>query len=94
MAMILMRGHGSCGDPVVAFHKGETMKSAKSILYGATALALAIGSATAGDPAETISESMSMDDSMTSVSQMYEVDEDRDGRTDRLLMLEQSDSLA
>ena len=70
------------------------MKSAKSILYGATALALAIGSATAGDPAEAISESMSMDDSMASASQMYEVDEDRDGRTDRLLMLEQSDSLA
>ena len=27
-------------------------------------------------------------------SAMYEVDEDRDGRTDRLLILEQSDSLA
>lgn len=70
------------------------MKTAKSILYGATALAVAIGSATAGDPADTLSESMSMDDSMTTASQMYEVDEDRDGRTDRLLMLEQSDSLA
>jgi hypothetical protein len=33
-------------------------------------------------------------DSMTTASTMYEVDEDRDGRTDRLLMLEQSDSLA
>jgi 5-hydroxyisourate hydrolase-like protein (transthyretin family) len=70
------------------------MKPAKSILYGATALTVAIGSATAGDPADTLSESMSMDDSMTTASQMYEVDEDRDGRTDRLLMLEQSDSLA
>ena len=70
------------------------MKRAKSILYGATALAVAIGSATAGDPADTPSESMNMDDSVTTASQMYEVDEDRDGRTDRLLMLEQSDSLA
>jgi hypothetical protein len=70
------------------------MKRAKSILFGATALAVAIGSATARDPADTLSESMSMDDSMTTASQMYEVDEDRDGRTDRLLMLEQSDSLA
>jgi hypothetical protein len=70
------------------------MKPAKSILYGATALAIAIGSATAGDPADTPSESISMDDSMTTASQMYEVDEDRDGRADRLLMLEQSDSLA
>jgi hypothetical protein len=70
------------------------MKPAKSILYGATALAIAIGSATAGDPADTPSESMNMDDSVTTASQMYEVDEDRDGRADRLLMLEQSDSLA
>ena len=70
------------------------MKPAKSILYGATALAFAVGSATAGDPADTLSESMSMDDSMTTASQMYEVDEDHDGRTDRLLILEQSDSLA
>jgi hypothetical protein len=70
------------------------MKTAKSILYGATALAFAIGSATAEPFADTPTESMSMDDSMTNASQMYEVDEDRDGRTDRLLMLEQSDSLA
>jgi hypothetical protein len=65
------------------------MKPAKSILYGATALALVAGSAIAEDPA-----GMSMDDSTTSASTMYEVDEDRDGRTDRLLILEQSDSLA
>ena len=70
------------------------MKLAKSILYGATALVLAAGSATAGDPADTPSDNMTMDDSMTSASTMYEVDEDRDGRTDRLLLLEQSDSLA
>jgi hypothetical protein len=31
---------------------------------------------------------------MADPSAMYEVDEDRDGRTDRLLILEQSDSLA
>jgi hypothetical protein len=65
------------------------MKRAKSILYGATALALIAGSARAEDPI-----GISMDDSMTNVSQIYEVDEDRDGRADRLLMLEQSDSLA
>jgi hypothetical protein len=71
------------------------MKPAKSILYGATALVLAAGSATASDPlAEVPIDSMNMDDSMTSASTMYEVDEDRDGRTDRLLILEQSDSLA
>jgi hypothetical protein len=35
-----------------------------------------------------------MDDSATGASTMYDVDEDRDGRTDRLLILEQSDSLA
>lgn len=70
------------------------MKPAKSILYGATALVLAAGSATAGDPAYAPSDSMNMDDSTTSASTMYEVDEDRDGRTDRLLILEQSDSLA
>jgi hypothetical protein len=65
------------------------MKPAKSILYGAIALALTASSAIAEEPA-----GMSMDDSMTSASQMYEVDEDRDGRADRLLILEQSDSLA
>jgi hypothetical protein len=71
------------------------MKLAKSILSGATALVLAAGSATAGDTlVEMPIDSMNMDDSMTSASAMYEVDEDRDGRTDRLLILEQSDSLA
>jgi hypothetical protein len=65
------------------------MKRAKSILYGATALVLVAGSAIAEDPI-----GMSMDESITTASQIYEVDEDRDGRTDRLLMLEQSDSLA
>ena len=30
----------------------------------------------------------------SSASAIYDVDEDRDGRTDRLLILEQSDSLA
>jgi hypothetical protein len=80
---------------IVMFRKGETMKLAKSILSGATALVLAAGSATAGDPlVEVPIDSMNMDDSMTSASQEYEVDEDRDGRTDRLLILEQSDSLA
>ena len=64
------------------------MKRATSILYGATALAIAAGSATAQP------DSMIMDDSAINASTMYEVDENRDGRTDRLLLLEQSDSLA
>lgn len=71
------------------------MRLANSILYGATALVFAGGSATAGDPlVEVPSASMNMDDSTTSASTMYEVDEDHDGRADRLLILEQSDSLA
>jgi len=45
----------------------------------AVALLIALGS--------TIMES-------SSASAIYEVDEDRDGRADRLLILEQSDSLA
>jgi hypothetical protein len=69
------------------------MKLAKSILYGATALGLAAGSAIAVDP-PVPSDSMNMDDSTTTASTMYEVDEDHDGRTDRMLILEQSDSLA
>lgn len=69
------------------------MKRAKSILYGATALAIVAGSATAQPFADTPSDNMSMDDSTTSASTIYEIDEDRDGRTDRLLILEQSDSL-
>jgi hypothetical protein len=59
------------------------MKPAKSILYAAAALALAAGSAIAEPSAYT-----------PSASTIYEVDEDRDGRTDRLLILEHSDSLA
>lgn len=64
------------------------MKRAKSILYGATALAIAAGSANAQN------DNMTMDDSAINATTMYEVDENRDGRTDRLLILEQSDSLA
>ena len=66
--------HESCGNPGVTFPKGETMKRAKSILYGAIALLIVASSASA--------------------SAIYQVDEDRDGRVDRLLILEQSDSLA
>ena len=63
------------------------MKRVKSILSGAAMLAIAVGSATA-EPF------MSMEDFSTNASAVYEVDEDRDGRADRLLILEQSDSLA
>lgn len=70
------------------------MKPVKSILYGAILLVLGCGSATAIEEiADTPSEAMSMDAS-AGASTMYEVDEDRDGRTDRTLELEQSDSLA
>ena len=60
-------------------------------------LVLAAASATAVQAAEVPDDhgiSMEVEGSATPVSTIYEVDEDRDGRTDRLLILEQSDSLA
>ena len=62
------------------------MKQARCILYGATALLLGAGSATA----QTFPE----EDSASGASAIYSVDEDRDGRADRELILEQSDALA
>jgi hypothetical protein len=59
-----------CGRDVP---KGETMKRAKSILFGAALLIIA---------------------SSASASAIYQIDDDHDGRVDRLLILEQSDSLA
>jgi hypothetical protein len=71
------------------------MKSAKLILTGAAALAIAAGSATAGPIADaTTGRTAMMEDSALPASSMYQVDEDHDGRADRTLMLEQSDSLA
>jgi hypothetical protein len=67
--------------------KGETMTRMKSALYGAAALAIFAGGATA-------QPFMNMEDAATNASAIYEVDEDRDGRADRLIILEQSDSLA
>lgn len=56
------------------------MNTAKLIITGAAALAISM---------------VAMDDSTTAASSMtYEVDEDHDGRADRMLILEQSDSLA
>jgi hypothetical protein len=56
------------------------MNTAKLILAGAAALAISM---------------TAMEDSIADASStMYEVDEDRDGRSDRTLILEQSDSLA
>ena len=69
------------------------MKRVKAILYGGTALLIAAGSATASPTASAPSDGIIMADSTTTASAIYEVDEDRDGRTDRLLILEQSDSL-
>ena len=59
----------------------------------AVALLIAAGSATA-QPVDTPSDSIAMDNFSAGASTIYEVDEDRDGRADRLLILEQSDSLA
>jgi len=70
------------------------MKRVKAILSGGAALLIAAGSATASPIADTPSEGITMDRSATTASAIYNVDEDRDGRTDRLLILEQSDSLA
>ena len=64
------------------------MKRAKSILLGATVLAMTAGSALA-QPSDT-----DMEDSSATASAMYSIDENRDGRADREIMLEQSDSLA
>jgi hypothetical protein len=77
----------------VTFRKEKTMMRVKAILYGGTALLIAAGSATASPIADARSEGITMADSTISASAIYEVDEDRDGRTDRLLILEQSDSL-
>jgi len=63
------------------------MKRAKSILYGATALVIVA----TGAIAQPV---MTMEDSSANATAIYQVDEDRDGRVDRLLILEQSDSLA
>jgi hypothetical protein len=56
------------------------MNQAKRILTGAAALAISMAAL-----GPSISDASST---------MYEVDEDRDGRADRMLILEQSDSLA
>jgi hypothetical protein len=50
-------------------------------------LLIAAGSATADPFADTPSDRIGMDESSAGASTMYEVDEDRDGRTDRLLIL-------
>jgi hypothetical protein len=60
----------------------------------AVVLLIAAGSAMAESSADTPSDSMSMESSSANASTIYEVDENRDGRADRLLLLEQSDSLA
>ena len=70
------------------------MKRAMCILYGASALLLAAASATAEPFADTQTDGMLMEDSSADASAIYSVDEDRDGRTDRELILEHSDSLA
>jgi hypothetical protein len=70
------------------------MKTATLILTGAAALAIAAGSATAGPIADAATGQMAMTDDSPLASSMYQIDEDHDGRSDRTLMLEQSDSLA
>lgn len=65
--------HESCGNAGVTLRKETTVKRAKSILLGATMLAISAAA---------------------NASAMYSVDENRDGRVDREIVLEQSDSLA
>jgi hypothetical protein len=65
--------HDSCGNARVTLRKEKTVKRAKSILFGATMLAIAAAA---------------------NASAIYSVDDDRDGRADREIVLEQSDSLA
>jgi hypothetical protein len=57
-----------------------------------TAKLLAIGSAMLA--AASFGAMATEDFQVASSSTMYEVDEDRDGRADRMLILEQSDALA
>jgi hypothetical protein len=78
--------HETCGNPFVTFRNGETMKRAKSIFYGMTVLAMAASA--------TAEPSFNVEDPSATASAIYQVDEDRDGRADRLMILEQSDSLA
>lgn len=59
----------------------------------AVVLLFAAGSASA-DPFASTPSDRNMEDPTALASAIYEVDVDRDGRTDRLLILEQSDSLA
>jgi hypothetical protein len=66
------------------------MKRAKSIRYGAIALAIVAGGAIAQPDGSTSMEPPETDATTT----MYDVDDNRDGRSDRMLILEQSDSLA
>jgi hypothetical protein len=75
----------------VTFQKETTVKQVNAVLLAA--LLIAAGGATADPSADSLG-SVDTDDSATSASTMYDVDEDRDGRADRLLILEQSDSLA
>jgi hypothetical protein len=90
----MRRWHESCDGSLVTFRQENTMMRVKAVLYGGAALLIAAGSATASPTAEAPSEGVAMGDSITGASAIYEVDEDRDGRADRLLILEQSDSLA
>jgi hypothetical protein len=73
------------------------MKLAKTIAIGATVLGLAAGSASA------VEGSFGMNDSGSIIvlqpvdvtySELYGIDEDRDGVVDGILLLEQSDTLA
>ena len=64
------------------------MTRAKLILFGA-ALAIVATSAAAQEDTRPPESTMPPESSA-----IYDVDDDRDGRIDRLLILEQSDSLA
>jgi hypothetical protein len=84
-----MERNETCGYRGVTFPKGDTMKLAKHILLAA-AIAGFAGSALAQEAQGTWSDPGYSADA----SRVYEVDEDRDGRADYLMILEQSDTLA
>ena len=70
--------HESCGNAGVTLRKETTVKRAKSI----RAKSILLGA------------TMLAISAAANASAMYSVDEDRDGRADREIVLEQSDSLA
>jgi len=71
------------------------MRLTKSILSGVAVLGLAAGTAIASEPSFMSSEAepLVVYEDATPITAVYGIDDDMDGRVDRTLILEQSDSL-